>query len=133
MSRRNVSRFRARIWCCCLSGLLLPAGLGQILAQRLAFHGRDEGPRAVFPSNGDFILPAWSTPICLIPPALGIFFTRWWGLTDIEIARLREYLLRGGFLVADDFWGPEQWEVFRQTMARVLPDRLITDMPNRIR
>ncbi len=55
--------------------------------------------------------------------------TGWWGLTDAETARLREYLLRGGFLVADDFYGPEQWEVFRQTMERVLPGRPITDIP----
>ena len=40
-------------------------------------------------------------------------------------ARLREYLLRGGFLVVDDFWGPEQWDVFRQTMNRVFPGRPI--------
>ena len=52
----------------------------------------------------------------------------WWGLTDAETARLREYLQRGGFLVVDDFWGPEQWEVFRQTMERVLPNRPITDI-----
>src|SRR5215217_34034 len=31
--------------------------------------------------------------------------TGWWGLSDIETRRLREYLLRGGFLVVDDFWG----------------------------
>jgi len=52
----------------------------------------------------------------------------WWGLTDVETARLREYLLRGGYLVTDDFWGPEQWEIFRQTMARVLPGTPITDI-----
>src|SRR3989442_7731377 len=54
--------------------------------------------------------------------------TGWWGLTDAETERLREYLLRGGFLVVDDFWGPEQWEVFRQTMERVLPNHPITDI-----
>ena len=54
--------------------------------------------------------------------------TGWWGLTDAETARLREYLLRGGFLVVDDFWGPEQWEVFRQTMNRVFPGQPITDI-----
>ena len=54
--------------------------------------------------------------------------TGWWGLSDAETARLREYLLRGGFLVVDDFWGPEQWEVFRQTMDRVLPNHPITDI-----
>jgi hypothetical protein len=54
--------------------------------------------------------------------------TGWWGLSDAETARLREYLLRGGFLVVDDFWGPEQWELFRQTMDRVLPNHPITDI-----
>lgn len=54
--------------------------------------------------------------------------TGWWGLSDAETAQLREYLLRGGFIVVDDFWGPEQWEVFRETMARVLPNEPITDI-----
>jgi hypothetical protein len=54
--------------------------------------------------------------------------TGWWGLSNAEVLRLREYLLRGGFLVVDDFWGAEQWEVFRQTMERVLPDRPIADI-----
>jgi hypothetical protein len=54
--------------------------------------------------------------------------TGWWGLTDAETLRLREYLLRGGFLVVDDFWGEEQWEVFRETMNRVLPKHAINDI-----
>lgn len=54
--------------------------------------------------------------------------TGWWDLSDIECLRLREYLRRGGFLVVDDFWGPEQWEVFRRTMARVLPDQPIREL-----
>src|SRR5437764_2002713 len=54
--------------------------------------------------------------------------TGWWGLSDAETGRLREYLLRGGFLVVDDFWGPEQWELFRETMNRVLPNHPILDI-----
>ncbi len=54
--------------------------------------------------------------------------TGWWNLSDAETARLREYLLRGGFLVVDDFWGADQWEVFRETMARVLPGHAIPDL-----
>jgi hypothetical protein len=52
----------------------------------------------------------------------------WWGLTDAETGRMRKYLLRGGFLVTDDFWGPECWEIFRRTMERVLPGHAITDI-----
>lgn len=54
--------------------------------------------------------------------------TGWWDLSDAETARLREYLLRGGFLVADDFWGPDQWEMFRETMNRVLPGHPILEL-----
>ena len=54
--------------------------------------------------------------------------TAYWELSDQEIAHLREYLLRGGFLVADDFWGPDEWEYFRQTMERVFPGKPITDI-----
>jgi hypothetical protein len=54
--------------------------------------------------------------------------TGWWSLSDQEVLRLREYLLRGGFLVTDDFWGDEQWEVFRSTMERVLPGHPLADI-----
>jgi hypothetical protein len=61
-------------------------------------------------------------------PWLNATQTGWWGLTQDEIERLREYLLRGGFLVVDDFWGPDQWEIFRQTMDRVFPGKPITEI-----
>lgn len=54
--------------------------------------------------------------------------TGWWQLSDAEVARLREYLLRGGYLVTDDMWGSDAWEIFRDTMNRVLPGHDITDM-----
>ncbi|HEX5420595.1 MAG TPA: DUF4159 domain-containing protein [Gammaproteobacteria bacterium] len=53
----------------------------------------------------------------------------YWDLSDKEIARLREYLLRGGFLMTDDFWGDER-EVFDESMARLFPDRPIVDIPS---
>lgn len=52
-----------------------------------------------------------------------------WHLSDQEADALREYLLRGGFLVADDFHGPAQYEVFLESMRRVFPDREIVDLP----
>ena len=54
--------------------------------------------------------------------------TGWWDLSDAETARLREYLIRGGYLVVDDFWGEYDWEAFRRTMERVLPNHPITDL-----
>jgi Domain of unknown function (DUF4159) len=54
----------------------------------------------------------------------------WWDLNKTEVARLGEYLRRGGFLVVDDFWSqdPESWPVFERTMARALPGQPITEM-----
>jgi len=53
-----------------------------------------------------------------------------WGLTDPQAKVLREYLLRGGFFMADDLHGTEEWEVFARSMARVFPDRPIVDIPD---
>lgn len=52
----------------------------------------------------------------------------YWDLSDAETARLREYLARGGFLVVDDFWGPVEWEVFREAMERTLPGKPIVEL-----
>lgn len=49
--------------------------------------------------------------------------TGYWDLSDAELDQLREYLLRGGFLMCDDFWGEDEWWVFAQTMQRLFPDR----------
>lgn len=53
-----------------------------------------------------------------------------WRLTDSQAASLREYLLRGGFLMCDDFWGDSEWEVFMESMRRVLPGRPAVDLPD---
>jgi hypothetical protein len=44
-------------------------------------------------------------------------------LDEDEVAALRNYLLSGGFLMADDFWGTHQWENFASEIKRVLPER----------
>jgi hypothetical protein len=51
-----------------------------------------------------------------------------WALSDAEAAHLREYLLRGGFLMVDDFWGTNEWEVFVESMRKVFPDRPIVEL-----
>jgi len=47
--------------------------------------------------------------------------------TDAEVARLRQYLLQGGFLHADDNYGLDA--AFRREIARVFPDRELVDVP----
>ena len=51
-----------------------------------------------------------------------------WLLTQEEADNLREYLLRGGFLVVDDFHGSVQWAGFMRSMEKVFPDRAIVDV-----
>lgn len=51
-----------------------------------------------------------------------------WYLSDGEASRLREYLDRGGFLVADDFHGSHDWVIFFESIRRVFPDRPIINM-----
>jgi hypothetical protein len=43
------------------------------------------------------------------------------GLKSAEVQGLREYLLKGGFLWVDDFWGTEAWEQWSSEIGRVLP------------
>ena len=53
-----------------------------------------------------------------------------WALTDSQAAKLREYLLRGGFFMCDDFHGTFEWEVFNASMKKVFPERPIVDIDN---
>ncbi len=53
-----------------------------------------------------------------------------WNLTDSQAKTMREYLLRGGFFMCDDFHGSIEWDVFVTSMRKVFPDRTIVDLPN---
>ena len=53
-----------------------------------------------------------------------------WNLTDAQAATMREFLLRGGFFMCDDFHGTVEWEVFVTSMQRVFPDRPIVEIPS---
>jgi hypothetical protein len=44
-------------------------------------------------------------------------------LSDEEVKALRRYLLSGGFMMIDDFWGEREWQNFYDEMKRVFPDR----------
>jgi hypothetical protein len=50
-------------------------------------------------------------------------------LSDDEARGLRSYLLGGGFLMVDDFWGEAEWENFATELAKVFPDREPKELP----
>jgi hypothetical protein len=53
------------------------------------------------------------------------------GINPEEAERLREYLLRGGFLWVDDFWGSRAWNAWVREIGKVLPqdEYPIEDIP----
>jgi Domain of unknown function (DUF4159) len=50
-------------------------------------------------------------------------------LLDAEISALRKYLLNGGFLMLDDFWGDSEWANAERVLKLVLPERSFVDLP----
>jgi hypothetical protein len=46
----------------------------------------------------------------------------YWFPSDEEVAGLRAWLAKGGFLIVDDFHFANEWAVFEHAMRRVLPD-----------
>jgi hypothetical protein len=54
-----------------------------------------------------------------------------WKLTDAQATTVREYLLRGGFLMLDDFWGPEEYGRFDETMKAIFPDRPVVEIDSK--
>ena len=81
-------------------------------------------------AGGDVVLPVRPMDEDLFdyPFLYAVEVGRWY-LDDAEAARMREYLLKGGFLMVDDFHGSVQWESFMESMRRVFPDREVVDIP----
>src|SRR5262245_57415489 len=50
-------------------------------------------------------------------------------LSEKDAAELREYLLRGGFLMLDDFWGEYEWRNVQEQMRKVFPEHSIQELP----
>ncbi len=50
-------------------------------------------------------------------------------LNDDEVTALRRYLLNGGFLMVDDFWGEEEYANLAENLKRVFPNREPVELP----
>jgi hypothetical protein len=55
-------------------------------------------------------------------PIIYISEPGFWRIRDSEAANLRTYLLKGGFVIFDDFEHEEQWNNMAEQMRRALPD-----------
>ncbi len=54
-----------------------------------------------------------------------------WDLTDSQAKTMREFLLRGGFFMCDDFHGTIEWSFFEASMKKIFPDRPIVEIDSR--
>ncbi|MEZ4415461.1 MAG: DUF4159 domain-containing protein [Gemmatimonadota bacterium] len=61
-------------------------------------------------------------------PFLYMLEVGYMSLSDEEVRGLRDYLLSGGFLVVDDFWGTAEWNNFEYEMRRVFPELPIVEL-----
>jgi hypothetical protein len=80
------------------------------------------------PTDPDARVIKFSDPALFDYPLIYIEHAGYMQLTDDELNALRKYLLNGGALLVNDFWGAEEWEGFAGQIERVLPDRRWTDL-----
>lgn len=50
-------------------------------------------------------------------------------LSEDDAAKLREYLLRGGLLMLDDFWGEYEWQNVQEQVRKIFPEYSIKELP----
>jgi hypothetical protein len=62
-------------------------------------------------------------------PFLYLIEPGWLSFSPEEVEALKHYLLNGGFLMVDDFWGEDEWQNFYREMQRVFPDRDYVELP----
>ena len=55
-------------------------------------------------------------------PVLYVWEPGFWTIAASEAERLREYLLKGGLVIFDDFEGPDHWDNLVAQMRRALPE-----------
>lgn len=62
-------------------------------------------------------------------PVLYLCEPGFWEMGEDEVDNLREYLLRGGFILFDDFGGRREWDQFYSQLKRVFPEREPVEIP----
>ena len=96
--------------------------LGELTKVRVAKDGKGDADHVVVRLTDDLVYQC---------PYLHMEDVGTAALTDQEVAALRTFLLKGGFVWVDDFWGTNAWNNWAAQFARVLPpaDYPIIDVP----
>jgi len=85
--------------------------LSELTKTRVSFTSGAPNPLLVRPTDDEL----FQCPMVIMTAPGSAFFD------DEDAARLREFLLKGGFLWADDSWGTYQWEHWLSQIMKVLP------------
>jgi hypothetical protein len=96
--------------------------LSELTRIRVAFHPSRDPKHLVVRIGGDEL---FQCPLVIMSaPGSALF-------DDADAARLRDYLLKGGMLWVDDFWGSYQWQNWATQIRKVLPgpEHPIVDIP----
>ena len=95
-----------------LADIYLSIRLSELTKIRVSFDATKQPNHLIVRLTGDEL---YRCPIILMQEVGRVFFS------EEDATRLREYLLKGGFLWVDDFWGSYSWEVWANEIRKVLP------------
>ena len=80
-------------------------------------------------ANAEGHIVSFDTPEVFRYPIAYLCEVGFLDLSETEVVNMREYLLRGGFLIVDDFRGERELDNFRSQMRLVFPDRQLEEIP----
>ena len=63
-------------------------------------------------------------------PYLHVGMPSTWNLSRDQAAKIRDFLLRGGFIICDSFFGDVEWDGFMEGMRLIFPDREVEELPD---
>jgi hypothetical protein len=100
--------------------LNFPFRLGELTSTRISHDARGDANHVIVTATDPHL---FQCPFVMMTEPGGAYFT------DEEAANLRQYLQKGGFLWADDFWGEYAWAVWERAILGVMPGAQIVDVP----
>jgi hypothetical protein len=95
-----------------LAEIDLSIRLSELTKIRVSFDGTGRPNHLIVQLTSDEL---YRCPIILMQEVGSLYFA------EEDAARLRDYLLKGGFLWVDDFWGSYSWEVWANEIRKVFP------------
>jgi hypothetical protein len=95
-----------------LAEIDLSIRLSELTKIRVSFDGTGRPNHLIVQLTSEEL---YRCPIILMQEVGALYFS------EDDAARLRDYLLKGGFLWVDDFWGSYSWEVWANEIRKVFP------------